>query len=728
MSEPTAPSPAGHWRRPLRLLWRTRGALWIILPLAACEVSLDGCLTITYRLLVDQALLRHDARATTAILSVLAVWLVVASLLALWRDWLYGRAVAAMLANLRRALFQHVQRLSVAYHERHASGAVLARFSSDLAGVEALLSAAVGSVLLPALSVAMGVGLLFYFLSWELALLGAVVWPLVLFVPRLIAPRAAAAEYQRQQAGGALLGSVGEVIAAHRVVKAYGLEEFCGRRFEAALAPFTRGLRRSVFLGAAVERSTVIGIYTVQVAAVAMSAWMVQHDVLSIGTFIAFLTVFWNLGWSIVVIARAAPSLVAAFGSLNRLGELLDEPTDPLDDHPGRSLPPLHGVLSLSDVHFGYEGRPEVLRGVSLTIHHGEYVAVVGHSGSGKSTLLGLLARFYAPTGGRIEVDGVDLAEVSSRAWRAQLGVMLQDSLLFDATVRENLRLDRPGLADEQLVAAAQQAEVHDVVMAWPEGYDTPVGERGGRLSGGQRQRLALARALVGNPRVLLLDEATSALDAATAAAVAQTLARARTGRTTVAVTHLLASVTNADRIFVLDQGCLVEQGTHAELLAADGVYAELWWRQSGFAISDDGSAAVVSPSRLRAMPLLRAVPDELLDRLAARFASVRVAAGQVVFEEGSSGDLFYLIVQGQALVTRADAAGQPLEVAWLNAGDEFGEMALLNDAPRNATVTACTDCLFLTLTRRNFGELIEAVPEVRAALERLATERAAPR
>jgi len=469
----------------------------------------------------------------------------------------------------------------------------------------------------------------------------------------------------------------------------------------------------------------VIGIYSVQVGAVAMSAWMVQHELLTVGTFIAFLTVFWNLGWSMVVIARAAPSLVAASGSLSRLGELLDEPVDALDDQAGRPLAPLHGVLSLNDVHFGYEGRPAVLRGVTMAIHHGEYVAVVGHSGSGKSTLLGLLARYYAPSSGRIEVDGVDLAHVSGREWRRQLGVVLQDSLLFDATVRDNLRLDRSGLDDEQLVAAARQAEVHDVVMTWPDGYNTLVGERGGRLSGGQRQRLALARALAGDPRLLVLDEATSALDAATAAAVSQTLTRARAGRTTIAVTHLLSTVTSADRIFVLDQGALVEQGTHAELLAADGVYAGLWRRQTGFAVSDDGSSAVVSPDRLRSMPLLRAVPDDHLAHLASRFSCVRVAAGQVVFEEGSTGDLFNLIVQGQALVTRVDAAGQPTELARLDAGDEFGEMALLNDVPRNATVTASTDCLFLTLTRRNFGELMEAVPEVRAELERLAAERA---
>ncbi|MBI5832228.1 MAG: ATP-binding cassette domain-containing protein [Armatimonadetes bacterium] len=717
---------AGGDRRAWRLLWGCRRALWIILPLAACEVSLDGCLTISYRFLIDHALLRHDAQATTLILSVLAAWLVAASLLSVWRDWLWGRAVSSMLASVRRALFAHVQRLPVAYHESHVSGTVLSRFSADLAGVEALLSSAVGSVVLPALSVAMGVGLLFYFLSWDLALVGAVVWPLVLLAPRLVAPRAAAADYQRQQAGATLLGSVGEAVSAHRVIKAYGLEGFATRRFEAALAPLSLSLRRSVFLGSLVERSTVIGIYAVQVGAVAVSAWMVQRDLLTVGTFIAFLTVFWNLGWSMVVIARAAPSLVAAAGSLRRLGELLDEPADALDSGSGQPLAPLHAELALHDVCFGYPGRPDVLCGVNLTIHHGEFVAVVGPSGSGKSTLLGLLARFYAPTSGRIEVDGVDLSLVSGRDWRTQLGIVMQESLLFDATVRENLCLERPAIGDEQIEAAARQAEVHDTVMALPAGYDTPVGERGGQLSGGQRQRLALARALAGDPRVLLLDEATSALDAATAAAVAQTLVRAGRGRTTIAVTHLLSSVTAADHIFVLDRGRIVEQGNHAQLLAADGLYADLWRRQSGFSVSDDGSVAAVSPSRLRAVGLLRSVDDERLADLAGKFASTRVAAGEVVFEEGSPGDMLYLIAQGQASVTRRGPDGTALELARLGAGDEFGEMALLNDAPRNATVTARTNCLFLTLTRRNFRGLLDSAPEVRAELERLAASRAA--
>lgn len=719
--------PVGRRGRLGRFLRPHRWLLALILILAACEVSLDGCLTIGYKLLIDHALQHDDTRAMVIILVVLAVWWAIVAVLSVQRDWLYARLTVDLLGQLRRRLFEHCQRLAVGYYERHTSGQVLARFSTDLAGVEALLTSAASSLLLPLLSIVMGLGLLFYFLSWPLALLGAAVWPVVVFLPRLLAPRATTAEYQRQQAGAALLGTVGEALATHRVSKVFGLASFSTRRFEQSLAPLSLATRRSAFLSSLVERSTVLGIYAVQIGAVAAAALLVHRGLLSLGTFVAFVTVFWNLGWSLVVFARAAPGLVGATGSFRRLSELLDEPVDPLDEQTGVVLPPFQAQLQLSDVQFGYPDGPAVLCGVSLTVHHGEFVAVVGPSGSGKSTLLGLLARFYAPTVGAVVIDGVELGTVDARAWRGQLGLVMQESVLFNTTVRENLRLGRPGLGDDELFAAARQAEVHEAILTLPDGYETVVGERGGLLSGGQRQRLALARALAGNPQVLLLDEVASSLDAVTAAAISQTLARAGTGRTTIAVTHQLASVASADRVFVLERGRIVEQGTPAELLARDGLYASMWRRQSGFALSADGSAARVEPSRLRDIPLLRNVPEAQLAALATRFASLQVSAGQVVFAEGSLGDLFYLIAQGQVVVSRRIPGGGTTEVARLATGDEFGELALLTNAPRNATVTARTDCLFLTLTRRSFRELLETVPAVRAEVEALAQERRGP-
>jgi ATP-binding cassette subfamily B protein len=299
----------------------------------------------------------------------------------------------------------------------------------------------------------------------------------------------------------------------------------------------------------------------------------------------------------------------------------------------------------------------------------------------------------------------------------------MQDSVLFDTSIRENIRIGRLGASDGEVEAAARAAELDATIAALPRGWDTKVGARGASLSGGQRQRVALARALLRDPALLLLDEATSALDPATEAAIDETLSRARRGRATVAVTHRLSTAMHADRIHVLVDGAIVESGRHAELVARGGKYAELWRKQHGIVVSEDGRRAEVTPERLRAISLLSPLDEAQLAELARAFTPLAVEAGREVIREGEPGDLFYLVARGRVVVARG--AGDELrEIARLGDGDQFGEMALLFDKPRSATVTARTDCLFLTLTRRQFLDLIGGTPGVRDAVERIARAR----
>jgi len=254
--------------------------------------------------------------------------------------------------------------------------------------------------------------------------------------------------------------------------------------------------------------------------------------------------------------------------------------------------------------------------------------------------------------------------------------------------------------------------------MTLPGGYDAQVGERGGRLSGGQRQRVAIARALVRDPELLLLDEATSALDGATETAIEQTLRKVSSGRTVVSVTHRLGGVRHADRIFVLDSGLLVEQGTHDELLAKGGAYAELWRKQQGFRVAADGDAVSVEPERLSLVPMLSALDATTLEGVAHRLVVEHVPAGRLVLQEGDPGDHFYLIVRGRVMVSKRDEQDVEHEVGVLETGDHFGEVALLYDSPRTATVRTVTPSLFLTLQRAQFLELIARTPGLREALE----------
>jgi ATP-binding cassette subfamily B protein len=372
-------------------------------------------------------------------------------------------------------------------------------------------------------------------------------------------------------------------------------------------------------------------------------------------------------------------------------------------------------------VTFAYDGRAPVLHDVSLSVARGEFVAIVGASGSGKSSILNLLARFYEPRTGEVRLDGADVRRFTASSLRAQMGFVFQDSVLFRSTVRENIRLGRPDATDADVEAAAAAAEIHDFIMALPHGYETEVS--GSTLSGGQRQRIAIARALVRDPRILVLDEATAALDPVAEAAINATLLRAGRGRTTIAVTHRLGAVTHADRILVLRDGRVVETGTHEALLGRGGTYAEMWNRQQGITVSSDGASAEVRPQRLEVNPVLRPLAGQL-GTLATKFVAQRAAAGQVVVRQGDAGDRFYLIVRGTATVTRVEPDGATVELGRLSEGDEFGELALLRDAPRNATVTARTDCLFLTLSRADFLALLDRVPGARAHVEAVARAR----
>jgi ATP-binding cassette subfamily B protein len=713
----------------LGAIWRHlrpyRGPLWILLLLLLIDAGLSAALPLGIKFLVDEAIVPQDRHLLLLLLSALGGATLIVSAAAIARDWLYAYVGAGVLNDLRLALFEQLQRLSASFHADSQAGDVLARFTTDLGAVESTVSIVLPWGAMATLNIAGSLAVLFA-LQWQLALLALFSVPLSLLGPRLLGPGAASAGYRLKEGEAAITGFVQESLEGQYVVRAFGLEGRMRESFLRQLGELGRVSRRFNFLSGLVQRTPNLTVGLVHVLVLGGAAYMTFRGGLSIGSLLSFDLVFLNFSGGVASMTEIAPSFLRASAGLARIEEFLAEQPSVRDAEKPRELSRLARAITFQNVSFGYTAERLNLIGISFEIERGSHVAFVGRSGSGKSTILSLLLRFHDPTLGSILIDGVDLREVRQSAARGQMAIVAQQNFLFDTTIRENILAARPSASDAEIEAAVRAAEAHAFIDALPGRYDTTVGERGERLSGGQRQRIAIARALLRDPAILLLDEATSALDAATEAALDRTLTNAGEGRTVVTVTHRLHTIVNADRIFVLEDGQIVEEGRHDDLLRHGGAYAEIWRRQNGLRIERDGTVASITVDRLRSTPLFRDLDPAVLEEVSHRFATEQVAGDRLVLQEGDPGDRFYIIARGRVVVSKGDERHADRTVAVLETGDHFGEIALLRDVPRTATVRTLSPCTFLTLQRSHFLELIERVPHLLPALERVAERRAA--
>ncbi len=721
------PDPFSGIRQILRHVGAALRAHWgvalLILGGLLIEMAFNAAVPMSFKYLVDYAIVPKDEKVLIAILVGLTCGVVVVSAAGLGCDYLYARFSTGVLNDLRCRMFKHLQRLSMNFFSRSQAADIGARFSTDLAAFENALDLAVVECVLPALELALSAFLMFT-IDWRLGLMAMLIFPVCLIGPRLITPRAMSASYQRKQSEAKTAGNVQENFTAQLVIKAFGLEKSVLARFDERIAQLARANLRFSFLGSLIERSAGIGTLVLQVVVMIAGAYLCFHGKLSIGSLVAFQALFVNFSYSLNCLTQFFPTLVAAGGGMQRIEELLDEKPGVMDLPDAKPLPRLSREIRFDGVKFGYMPGQLNLNDVNFTIRAGESVAFVGPSGSGKSTVLTLLTRFYEPDAGMVAFDGQDIRSTQQDSLRGQLGIVFQESILFNTTIRENIRVGKADATDAEIEAAARAAEIHDLIVAMSQGYDTPVGERGGRLSGGQRQRIAIARALLRDPRVLVLDEATSALDAATEASINQTLERVAKGRTVVSVTHRLSSVVTMDRIFVLDRGRVVEQGKHNELLTLGGIYSRLWEKQSGFVIAEGGGRARVEASRLHSIPMLQSLDEQVLKTLAEIFITERCPADRDVFREGDAGDKFYIVARGKLTVWVKTPDGGQKQIRTMDDGDHFGEIALMEDTTRTATVHTSTDCIFLTLARDPFLNLLQREPKLRESFKKVVAER----
>jgi len=494
---------------------------------------------------------------------------------------LLSKAGQRLIAEMRRQVQRHVGLLSVAYYDENRTGTLVARIMTDVEGVRNLVGTGlvdfVGGLLTAVLAF-----LYLLHLSVTVTLTVFTVMGAFVFVLQYAFKTIRPIFRERGKINAEVTGRLTESLGGVRVIKGYHAEEREAAVFSGGVDRLLANVMKSLTMTSALSAAstTVLGLVSGLVMwfgghRVLSSTWTVG-DYFSYNMFLAFMIA------PVFQIVNIGTQLTEAFAGLDRTNEIMSELEE--NQSPGRTLkmPPIEGRVRFDEVEFAYTPEKPVLHGISFTAQPGTVTALVGSSGSGKSTIISLLCAFHTPSKGAVLVDELDLSKVDLNTFRSQLGVVLQDSFLFDGTIRENILFSRPEASEEQFLFACRTARVDEFAERFPDGYDTIVGERGVKLSGGQRQRLSIARALLAEPRILILDEATSSLDSESEAMIQAGLNQLMQGRTTFVIAHRLSTIRRADQILVVEEGRIVERGNHAELFAMGGRYYDLYTRQHG--------------------------------------------------------------------------------------------------------------------------------------------------
>jgi ATP-binding cassette subfamily B protein len=660
--------------------------------------------------LFDHALPSGRFSEVISLLVVLGVAFGISLVAGLRQTALSAYVSGSIIKKLRMEMFDRIQTLHEGWFNDRDQSDVLARMFSDVAVVESGLSQALRAGLFQIITlVAMG----FVVLRLNLLLGGIVLVsaPLVALIYRLMGEGAQKRSLSVQESSNSLLGVTAENYLAQPVVKAFGLQAHEQQRFSGASGRlFAREYRLALF-GGWFGLSVNAVVTVLRLSVLGLGAWLILHHHMTIGALVAFLSVMAQVISPVTALTTMGQALQQCTGALVRVNEILNAEPDIVDPPNPGSLSPLSHQIELRAVSFAYTPERQILDSIDLTVPAGARFAFVGPSGAGKSSILGLLQRNYDPDAGAVLFDDRDLRSVSLASVRAQIGVVFQDVFLFDSTIRENIALGSVGATDAEVVAAAEQAGVSEFAGSLPRGLDTMVGERGGRLSGGQRQRVAIARALVRNPRILILDEATSALDPRTERQIADTLRQVGRGRTTIAVTHRLASVADFDRIVVLNAGRVVEQGTHHELVAMGGLYARLWAEQSGGALASPPDFDVIAA--LARVPLFADLHASELYQVALRMVESAVPVGGELAEAGEG---LVMVTAGRAVVEGRSIGDLRAVVAELNPGDVYGLSATLGE-DTGTVLRAAEPLRLLLLAPDRLAALAAMYPQISAVL-----------
>lgn len=577
--EATKPSKDSLWaslKRIFRLSkpYRTKFYTATVLALVASGVGLSVPLGL--KALLDAVFQSGDESLLNIIAIVLMGLFILQAFLSFgstyWLEWVGERVVT----DLRKKLYEHLHRLEFKFFANRRLGEITSRLTNDVASVRTALTDALPDTITVSFSL-IGAVILMIFLNWRLSLIVFVTVPVVTLLTRYFGNkiRKLARGIQDELANSTAIAE--DALGAIRIVKAFAREVYeVGRYADAVERLFTTS-RRKILLSSLFWS----GIGSMFMATLVIIFWYGGREVLAgrltPGDLVAFIFYALTIARSISQMSRLYTTINTAVGASDRIFELLEEVPEVKDLPDAKALPPLNGNVSFKEVTFAYEDERNVLEHISFDVEAGQTIAIVGPSGAGKTTLVNLIPRFFDPQSGLILIDGINIKSVKKRSLREQIAIVPQDVHLFGTSIRENIRYGKLDASDEEIEAAARDANAWEFIEDLPKGLDAMIGEKGVKLSGGQRQRLAIARGLLKNPRILLLDEATSSLDSESEAQVQEALERLMENRTTFIIAHRLSTVQNANRILVLDEGKIVQDGTHEVLIATEGLYKHLY-------------------------------------------------------------------------------------------------------------------------------------------------------
>jgi ATP-binding cassette, subfamily B, bacterial len=595
--EPPDQGTAGRLQRlhdAVRFALPQRNAIALILVLVLAVASLNAFEPLILKWIFDELTGGQHPNVILAGLLMLLAFALARELMDGFASWLTWRSRIGVQYALLEATIGKLHRMPLRLQRSEGIGAIMTKLDRSIQGFTSAVTLILFNVLPALIFLAIAASIMFS-LDWRLALLVIVFAPLPAFIAAYAGPEQSLRERTLLDRWAQIYSRFNEVLSGIVIVRSFAMEDAEKERFLKDVAAANKVVIRGVATDAGYTSASNFAVVLARLSGIALGCYLVVRGQVTVGTVVAFLGYIGGLFGPVQGLSAVYTSLRKASVSLDEIFRILNVQEHLGDSTDATDISDVKGAVAFENVHFRYEqpGRP-LLNGVTLRAEPGETLAIVGPSGSGKTTLMALLMRFYDPQEGRITIDGRDLRTIKQSSLRRNIGVVLQDALLFNDTVRANIAYGRLDATDSAIEAAAKAANAHDFIQRLPEAYDTRVGERGGLLSVGERQRITVARALLKDPPVLVLDEATSALDAESEAAVHEAIEALKGGRTTFVIAHRLSTVVNADRIIVLKDGGIIESGRHADLMRKDGYYASLVKRQHRGLISND-----VDPSAL---------------------------------------------------------------------------------------------------------------------------------